>query len=69
MEGKDKKLIERNLTDLLSLSTEDGDVPTGLKEEIFHTIDQIELTADILDLFTFEYIKTEATLLGELEEE
>lgn len=64
-----KKLIEIPLADLLKLGQQNGEVPEDLKEEVFRSIDNIELSADIIDLFTFKYAYSEASLFGQIDEE
>ena len=69
MMAERKKLIEIPLADLLKLEQQNGEVPEELKEEVFRSIDNIELSADIIDLFTFKYAHSEASLFGQLDEE
>ena len=64
-----KNLIEIPLADLLKLEQPYGELPGDLKEEVFKSIDNIELTADIIDLFTFKYAHAEASLFGQIDEE
>lgn len=45
----------------------DGKVPDELKEEVFYTIDFIELTADVLELFIERFIDTSFDFLEDRE--
>ncbi len=39
------------------------EAPEGLKEEVFGTLDTIQLTADVFDLFTVKFGKTEGKFI------
>ena len=38
--------------------------PEQLKEEIFQTLDTVNVIGDIADLFTFQFMQTSAKLIG-----
>ena len=43
--------------------------PEQLKREVFSTLDSIQLVADVLDVFTIKFMKTEVDFIdGHLEE-
>ncbi|MCB0686133.1 MAG: hypothetical protein KDC53_06400 [Saprospiraceae bacterium] len=46
----------------------EGQVPDHLKTDIFNTIDIIELTADVLDLFVVKFSQTEISFLEGFED-
>lgn len=37
--------------------------PKEVKDEVFKTLDSMQLMADILDLFTFKFIETEVSMI------
>lgn len=47
----------------------EGQVPEHLKKDIFSTIDVIELTADMLDLFVIKFSQAEISFLEGLDED
>lgn len=36
------------------------DIPQGLKQEVFNSLETLQLIADIIDLFTFQFVMSEA---------
>lgn len=50
-----KTLIEDELSNLLKHYEEKEKLAPELKTQVFRTIDNIELTVDMLDLFTSKY--------------
>ncbi len=57
--------IRNNLTNVFKEYT-NKEVPAELKKEVFSTLASIELAANILDLFTVKFIRSEAEFLSEI---
>lgn len=36
------------------------DIPQGLKQEVFNSLETLQLIADVIDLFTFQFVMSEA---------
>ena len=45
----------------------EGEVPQDLKEDVFNTIDKIELISEMLDLFTTQFLKTESSIFEHMD--
>lgn len=59
--------IKDNLTKVFQQYT-NTDVPEDLEDEIFSTLDTIELVAGFMDLFTIKFAQTEAELIDGISE-
>lgn len=57
--------IRSNLTNVFQEYT-NKEVPKELKKEVFSTLASIELAANVLDLFTVKFIRSEAEFLSEI---
>ena len=64
-----KKQGTTNLKELLVNYRPKEDLPPELKQEVFKTIDNIELAASVVDLFTVQFANTEIRFLNEFESE
>ncbi len=42
------------------LQPPNSDIPQGLKQEVFNSLETLQLIADIIDLFTFQFVMSEA---------
>jgi len=58
-----------SIKDLLLNYKPKEELPPELKKEVFKTIDNIELVASMVDLFTVKFVNTEMRFLGSFESE
>lgn len=65
----DDNTIKMNLEDIFKQLIPDENAPEELKKEVFQTLDTLNLIGDLADLFTAKFSKTEAVLLGLLQDE
>jgi len=59
----EKTPIWENLEEQFQQLGSDQKVPEDLKEEVFGTLDSLNLFGDVLDLFTTKFSKSEANLI------
>lgn len=64
-ERREQRLIIKSFGEIIKAYRVEGTVPSFLKEEVFKTISTIELTSDILDLFTLQFVRSKASMVEE----
>ena len=67
--SKDSNPIKKNLEDKFRQLLPKEDAPEELKQEVFNTLDMLNLVGDVVDLFTAKFSKTEASFFDLLEED
>lgn len=68
-ESVDKKQnIQLHLEELFQASEEEKEAPEVLKEEVFSTLDTLQLAADIIDLFTVKFVESNIKVLTRMDE-
>lgn len=67
-ESVDKKLnIRLHLEGLFQASEEEKEAPEILKEEVFSTLETLQLAADIIDLFTVKFVESNIKVLTRMD--
>ena len=61
--SESKSDLQKQLEKLFQEAEPDGALPESLKKEVFDTLDTIQLVADVADLFTVKFTKSESQLL------
>lgn len=62
-----QKEVEENLRKQFKNMVSKDKAPKGLKEDVFHTLDSLNLFADFIDLFTVKFSETELIFLDALQ--
>lgn len=66
IENNENEKVRSNLENQFQKLIPGEAPPDDLKEEVFNTLNSINLLADILDLFTLKFTQTEADFLDNL---
>jgi len=61
---KNKSDIQLSLEEKFKALLPKEDAPEELKEEVFQTLDTLNLVGDVVDLFTGKFVQTEASFFG-----
>ncbi|MBK8501652.1 MAG: hypothetical protein IPL46_05295 [Saprospiraceae bacterium] len=67
MKSEKHQKVTKSFAEIIKDYRVEGKVPDTLKEEVFKTIETIELAADILDLFTLQFARSEASFIEEFQ--
>lgn len=62
-QNQEKTPLQRHLEQLFEQMKPDENAPKAIKDEVFSTIETIELVSDITDLFTGKFSETEGEFL------
>jgi len=54
-------MMEQAFRDLKPI---DGIPPEGLKEEVFNSLETLQLIADVIDLFTSQFVLSESEMMS-----
>jgi hypothetical protein len=61
--------IQKNLEEKFKQMLPPDNAPEALKQEVFQTLDTLNLLGDIADLFTSKFTKVEAAFFGMIDHE
>ena len=68
-ESKGHSPIQKHLEEQFGQMRRPESAPEELKDQVFDTLDTLNLVADIVDLFTVKFSKTEAEFLDLFQED
>ena len=60
---KEGDLLRQHLTSQFKAVKKDAAMPENLKNEVFNTLDTIQLMADVADLFTVKFTQSESQFI------